>query len=144
MWRPTNPAECHVHVVRGQIARLMRLTGLCGLIYDPKLHIAITAKSLAYRRDLVHRDCMVKIANRLWNADDLCVRHRHFAAVGIGICVIQCSRSSIGRMSTVTVIETDETSVFAISSIWPRCTCRFRSALLPCACQLIHCKTESG
>src|SRR5699024_9378402 len=72
MWHAM--ARAGWEVGRDQVARLMRLAGLRGVIRGRKPHTTIAAKVPDHRPDLVNRDFVVKAPNRLWVADITYVR----------------------------------------------------------------------
>src|SRR5699024_6391588 len=61
-------------VGRDQVARLMRLAGISGVVRGRKPQTTIAAKIPDHRPDLVNRDFRVDAPNRLWVADITYVR----------------------------------------------------------------------
>lgn len=72
MWHAMTRAGWEVG--RDQVARLMRLAGLRGVIRGRKPHTTIATKIPDHRPDLVNRDFQVDAPNRLWVADITYVR----------------------------------------------------------------------
>ncbi|MDN6535111.1 MAG: IS3 family transposase, partial [Yaniella sp.] len=72
MWHAMRRAGWEVG--RDQVARLMRLAGLSGVVRGRKPRTAIAAKVPDQRPDLVNRDFGVTAPNRLWVADITYVR----------------------------------------------------------------------
>src|SRR5690625_2543071 len=57
-----------------QVARLMRLAGISGVVRGRKPHTTMAAQVPDHRPDLVNRDFAVNAPNRLWVADITYVR----------------------------------------------------------------------
>lgn len=72
MWHAM--ARAGWEVGRDQVARLMRLAGLAGVVRGRKPHTTIAAKVPDHRPDLVKRNFKVSAPNQLWVADITYVR----------------------------------------------------------------------
>src|SRR5699024_7279497 len=72
MWHAM--ARAGWEVGRDQVGRLMRLTGLAGVVRGRKPHTTIAAKVPDHRPDLVKRNFKVSAPNQLWVADITYVR----------------------------------------------------------------------